>query len=444
MVRLTGSNEYFSVNGQRAAPEQSSLSAQNLPLTTVVAGNSIIDALQYAVNTTAPGSPNLSYTWQTITILDPALAYLKKAIPTAADVVAAGRAMAAFYGNIPNPNDCGWITDATAAAAGAPMPVRDQSIDPRQNEEGGFWRIAHRGTDHALAKWESLIRPGDIVRFDWADPAQPQHTTLYLTGEGADGKATIFDNLNWVNGRNVLSIHQIDLDSGLVNPASVTVYRLTTDARYLINGTTSGDILVGTSNNDLFRGKEVMTHFTEGLALTSRTLPVRGQATAFLSWQMGRRLRRTGHDRRYRHLISVERIRFTDVTLAFDDGAAQVYRLYQAAFSRTPDKAGLSYWVDKLGDGLSMRDIAYGFMNSAEFMSAFGANPTNSQLVRQLYLNILEREPERAGADYWTQTLNTGANRLDVFAAISESGENKAKVAPLIGQGIELDTAIVK
>ncbi len=48
LVRPDRSNEYFSVNGQRAAPEQSSLSAQNLPLTTVVAGNSIIDALQYA------------------------------------------------------------------------------------------------------------------------------------------------------------------------------------------------------------------------------------------------------------------------------------------------------------------------------------------------------------------------------------------------------------
>ncbi len=175
-----------------------------------------------------------------------------------------------------------------------------------------------------------------------------------------------------------------------------------------------------------------MTHFTEGLALTSRTLPVRGQITAFLSVLAdGPKLR---EDRARQTvpttLISVERIRFTDVTLAFDDGAAQVYRLYQAAFSRTPDKAGLSYWVDKLGDGLSMRDIAYGFMNSAEFMSAFGANPTNSQLVRQLYLNILEREPERAGGDYWTQTLNTGANRLDVFAAISgkrrEQGEGRA------------------
>ena len=45
------------------------------------------------------------------------------------------------------------------------------------------------------------------------------------------------------------------------------------------------------------------------------------------------------------NLESVERISFQDGTLAFDlDGnAGKAYRLYQAAFDRTPDRDGLSY-----------------------------------------------------------------------------------------------------
>jgi len=142
-------------------------------------------------------------------------------------------------------------------------------------------------------------------------------------------------------------------------------------------------------------------------------------------------------------LSGIERLRFSDVTLAFDEAAAQVYRLYQAAFARTPDVGGLSYWVDTMDKGLALRDIVYGFINSTEFASAYGANPTNAQLVDKLYQNILGRPPEKAGIDYWAGVLDGGGSRLDVFASISESGENRDKIAPTIGQGVILDNALL-
>src|SRR5690606_35606360 len=45
-------------------------------------------------------------------------------------------------------------------------------------------------------------------------------------------------------------------------------------------------------------------------------------------------------------LHDVERISFSDKTIALDTAgtAGMAYRLYQAAFDRTPDQAGLSYW----------------------------------------------------------------------------------------------------
>lgn len=53
------------------------------------------------------------------------------------------------------------------------------------------------------------------------------------------------------------------------------------------------------------------------------------------------------------HLVNIERIQFNDGTLSFDaaGNTGQAYRIYQAAFDRTPDTEGLSYWIDRLDSG---------------------------------------------------------------------------------------------
>src|SRR5690606_2216215 len=55
----------------------------------------------------------------------------------------------------------------------------------------------------------------------------------------------------------------------------------------------------------------------------------------------------------YDLLVNVERVAFSNEgLLAWDANATQMYRLYQAAFDRTPDTAGLSYWVLQADEGL--------------------------------------------------------------------------------------------
>jgi len=149
------------------------------------------------------------------------------------------------------------------------------------------------------------------------------------------------------------------------------------------------------------------------------------------------RLDRDGTD----SLMNIERLRFSDDLIAFDiDGnAGTIYRIYQAAFARSPDKGGISYWINQLDTGLTLRDVAYGFVVSNEFKAAYGANPSSAQLVEKLYQNVLGRAGEKAGVDYWVGLLEQGTSVLDVVAAISESSENKAKVANSLGlSGIEL------
>ena len=126
-------------------------------------------------------------------------------------------------------------------------------------------------------------------------------------------------------------------------------------------------------------------------------------------------------------LINIERLQFTDKTLAFDlDGnAGQAYRLYQAAFDRVPDQGGLGYWIDQMDSGMGLSQVATGFINSAEFKALYGNNPSNAEFVTLLYDNVLHRAPDAGGYSYWIEQLSSGMTRENVLIGFSESTENK-------------------
>jgi hypothetical protein len=106
---------------------------------------------------------------------------------------------------------------------------------------------------------------------------------------------------------------------------------------------------------------------------------------------------------------------------------AGVASLYQAAFGRTGEFGGISYWFDKAKAGVSLHDMAVGFTNSAEFQSTTAAL-TNAQFVSQLYQNTFGRAADSAGQAYWENQLSHGATRADLLvqfatvAALNEQG----------------------
>ncbi|MGJ7914375.1 DUF4214 domain-containing protein [Massilia sp. LXY-6] len=146
-------------------------------------------------------------------------------------------------------------------------------------------------------------------------------------------------------------------------------------------------------------------------------------------------------DHSVNHLVNVERLQFADTTLALDVGkgelAGEIYRLYQAAFGRTPDQPGLSYWLNVLDRGASLHEIASGFVTSNEFRLLYGTNPSNADLVNAMYYNILHRAPDAGGASYWVDGMNHGLSADGLIAAFSESPENIARAATIIGQGFD-------
>ena len=141
------------------------------------------------------------------------------------------------------------------------------------------------------------------------------------------------------------------------------------------------------------------------------------------------------------NLVEVERLQFSDQTVALDISgiAGQAYRVYQAAFNRTPDNGGLKYWIGLMDGGYTLAGVASGFIASAEFKTLYGSNPTNELFVSKLYDNVLHRAPDTGGYNYWVGLLNT--KKIDSISALinfSESPENQAGVIGVIQNGIDL------
>jgi len=139
-------------------------------------------------------------------------------------------------------------------------------------------------------------------------------------------------------------------------------------------------------------------------------------------------------------LTNVERLRFSDISIAFDvDGnAGKVFRLYEAVFNREPDSIGLGFWINTLDKDALLLDVAQGFTNSDEFISIY-SDANDTDFINQLYTNILDRDSDRSGHDYWLTLLETNeASIEEVLIGFSESDENQSNTLSIIGEsGIE-------
>ncbi|HTH29323.1 MAG TPA: DUF4214 domain-containing protein, partial [Sphingobium sp.] len=137
-------------------------------------------------------------------------------------------------------------------------------------------------------------------------------------------------------------------------------------------------------------------------------------------------------------------VNFTEGTLILDTGAGEnagmAYRLYQAAFDRTPDGGGLEFWISYFdGNKGTLNTVSNHFIHSAEFINTFGTEQTvsNARFVELMYTHTLGRDHEQAGFDFWVEKLASKAmSRADVLANFSESAENIERVGEAIDNGI--------
>jgi hypothetical protein len=230
--------------------------------------------------------------------------------------------------------------------------------------------------------------------------------------------------------------------------------------RGTINGTPQADNLVGTpgndvisalAGNDIVRGSAGSDSIDGGVGqdkvvynLSRANLRVdKGDGTASIA-------KPDGTDR----LVNVERIEFSGGRIVFDiesetrfeqrDGVPNyaydegyIYRLYDAAYARTPDEFGIRFWVDAWDrDDLSARELAIAFVESAEYQVRY-PNASDADYIRQLYENALRRPAEPAGLSYWLDAFQGGTlDRADMLAYFAESTENRQRNAENTDDGL--------
>ena len=85
---------------------------------------------------------------------------------------------------------------------------------------------------------------------------------------------------------------------------------------------------------------------------------------------------------------------------------AEVAKLYVATFNRAPDAAGLNYWTNS--SGLSIEGIAQSFFDQSETQTLYPTSTSNNSFVTSVYDNLFNRTPDTAGLNYWVNELNNG------------------------------------
>jgi hypothetical protein len=233
----------------------------------------------------------------------------------------------------------------------------------------------------------------------------------------------------------------------LATAAPVTIHDTSVEVKNQW-GTSGNDVLVGTSTSDHLAGYEGNDTLTGGggddqlsgdagkdVAIYAGKLAGYIVARDGDGWTVTDQSGAEGKDT----LFGVETLKFSDLTVALDTtgSAGQAYRIYQAAFGRPADQAGLGYWIHYLDNGGSLDGMAAGFIGSDEFHKAYGTDPTHADLLGRVYQNILHRAPDQAGFDYWLDVLDKHTVTVSqMLSGFSESAENQAALIGVIGSGI--------
>ncbi len=214
-------------------------------------GNNISSPAEFNARVTRAGSgPEAEFVTYSVWTVDPRVARgvgSTPGKPTPADIVASANSLNSTFPDVPNTNLCNWIADDVAAAAGTAMPLPDAQLDPTNNVEGGFWRIAYTGVgSNPVKNWFSLVMPGDVVRMQWYGGSG--HSTSVLSSRNPDGTITVYDN----GDHGFIGIHNATYQKG-TNPAGITIYRLDPNQQYLILGSSLAEVIQGSVYNNLIR-----------------------------------------------------------------------------------------------------------------------------------------------------------------------------------------------
>lgn len=120
--------------------------------------------------------------------------------------------------------------------------------------------------------------------------------------------------------------------------------------------------------------------------------------------------------------------------------AIQVEHYYQSYLGRRADPAGRAAWVAGLQAGLPEEELLARILSSPEY--ATKSAPDDATFAARLYLQLLGRPAETSGHAAWVRALQSGTTRLDMARSFLGSREANRRVVDalysnFLGRGVD-------
>ena len=236
------------------------------------------------------------------------------------------------------------------------------------------------------------------------------------------------------------------LNIGNVAPAANEVVSVTIDgvndtdvlvgtsADDTINGLGGDDVITGGSGNDMIDGGTgVNTAVYTGAFKNYAVTFSKGSSTIGVHAKVGTDDIDT--------LNNIQKLQATDGTLDatwFSATAGlsstqltELTQLYIASFNRAPDAIGLAYWGAQLSGGMALSSVAASFFVQPEAAVAYPSNQPTQTFVNASYGNVLGRQADAAGLNYWVSQLDGGVVGKNTFVLALLNGAVGADVGYL-------------
>jgi hypothetical protein len=113
------------------------------------------------------------------------------------------------------------------------------------------------------------------------------------------------------------------------------------------------------------------------------------------------------------------------VTKSPESYAHFINNAYQSYLGRSPDGAGLQYWLGRMQQGLTDEQVEAGFIGSPEYIANHGGS--SAGWVRGMYQDLLGRSPAPSEVDYWLQQMADGMSPTQVALGFATSPEREGE-----------------
>ncbi|MCL3881468.1 DUF4214 domain-containing protein [Marivita sp. GX14005] len=192
-----------------------------------------------------------------------------------------------------------------------------------------------------------------------------------------------------------------------------------TEGADIIRGLAGDDRIEGKAGSDLIDGGDGFDTSVHSGPQNSYTLAVAEDGITLTD----RRDDGDGTD----GLVAIEALDFSDSDAPFnieqltggagidDDALEDIIELYIGYFNRAPDAVGLNFWATAYQNGTTLKEMASLFEEQSEFDDRYVDDISTTDFVEQIYFNVLGRNADADGLDFWTGVLDDGAIGRDTF-----------------------------